>query len=979
MYIPLNLKTNYSLLESLITIDDLIDFAKNNNLNTLCLCDSSMHGVMEFYKKCISNDIKPVIGLEIELNNKKICIYAKNYNGYKNLIKLSTIMTDNDLDFNILNKYKFDILAIIPYNSKELYNDLKDIYEDLYLSFSNKKEMNQLLNVTKNIVFSNEILTLKKENIEYLKYLYMIKHGKTISDDIYIDYSNNYLHTKDIYDYTENIYLNNTFVICDKCNLTLEFHQDLLPIYDTKGEDTDIYLKNLFIKGLNRRLNNQVNDVYKTRLIYELDMIKKLGFSNYFLVVYDFILYAKKNNILVGPGRGSAAGSLVSYTLGITDIDPIKYNLLFERFLNPERKTMPDIDTDFPDIYRDDVINYVKDKYGSKKVCGIVTFGTMAAKLAIRDISRVLNVPSYQVDLLTKRIPTITKDKLKDFYEKDEYFRNMINNDEKLKLMFKIACLIEGFPRHTSSHAAGIVICNSDLDEVIPLTKNDDMYLTGFPYEYLEEIGLLKMDFLGLKNLTLIMNVIEDIRNNEKIDIDFNKIPLDDKLTLNLFKQGDTTGIFQFESVGMRNFLRNLKPDSFEDIFAAIALFRPGPAQNIDSFIRRKEGKEEITYLDSCLEEILSNTYGIIIYQEQIIQVACIYAGYTLGEADILRRAMSKKKFDILKQEEEKFIAKSLEKGHDKYKAKEIFDLILQFANYGFNRSHSVAYSIIAYKMAYLKTRFPKYFYASLLTSVIGVEAKTKEYINEIKGKNIKIIKPSINLSSNKYISVSDGILFPLSNIKNIGTVVSNEIIKIRDNKPFTDIYDFFKRVNNKVLKKNVIENLILSGCFTEFGYNYQTLILNLDNLINYSELCSELDSEFVLKPEIEIYDEFDKNYLIEKEKELFGCYIGNHPATSYKINNNAINLNEIRNYYDKNIVVIGIIDKIKKVTTKKGEDMAFVTLSDEFSVLDVTLFPKTFANCSDIRVNNIVKIYGRVERRYDTFQLVASKLEILN
>lgn len=979
MYIPLNIKSNYSLLDSLITIDELIDFAKTNKLNTLCLCDSSMFGVMEFYKKCIDNDIKPVIGLEIEIDNKFINIYAKNYNGYKNIIKLSSIMLDNPLTLIDLKKYCGDILTIIPYSSKELYSDIKEIYEDLYLSFSNKKEMNELLKITSNIVFSNEVLSLKKENNEYLKYLYMIKHSMTISDDIDIDYSNNYLHVKDIYDYTDNIYLNNTFVIGDKCNLTLEFHQDLLPIYDTKGEDTDIYLKNLCIKGLNKRLNNNVDEVYRERLIYELDMIKKLGFSNYFLVVYDFILYAKKNNILVGPGRGSAAGSLVSYTLGITDIDPIKYNLLFERFLNPERKTMPDIDTDFPDIYRDDVIEYVKNKYGEKKVCGIVTFGTMAAKLAIRDVSRVLNIPSYQVDLLTKRIPVVTNDTLKDFYEKDEYFRNMINNDDKLKLMFKIACLIEGFPRHTSSHAAGIVICKNNLDEVIPLIKNDDMYLTGYSYGYLEEIGLLKMDFLGLKNLTIIMNVLDEIRKHEKIDIDFNKIPLDDKLTLDLFKIADTTGIFQFESSGMRNFLRNLKPDSFEDIFAAIALFRPGPASNIDSFIRRKEGKEEITYLDSCLENILSNTYGIIVYQEQIIQVACTYAGYTLGEADILRRAMSKKKFDILKQEEERFVAKAMEKGHHSDKSKEIFALILQFANYGFNRSHSVAYSIIAYKMAYLKTRFPKYFYASLLTSVIGVEAKTKEYINEIKGKSIKIIKPSINISSNRYLPVNDGIIFPLSNIKNIGTIVSNEIIKIRGTKPFTDIYDFFKRVNNKILKKNVIENLILAGCFNEFGYNYQTLVLNLDNLINYSELCNELDSEFVLKPEIEIYDEFDKNYLMNKEKELFACYISSHPATSYKINNNAINLDNIRNYYDKNVMVIGIIDKIKKITTKRGEDMAFVTLSDEFSVLDVTLFPKTYISCSDIRVNNIVKIYGRVERRYDTFQLVANKLEILN
>jgi len=486
--------------------------------------------------------------------------------------------------------------------------------------------------------------------------------------------------------------------------------------------------------------NNQVPKEYQTRLAYELEIIEKMGFSNYFLVVYDFIKYAKKNKILVGPGRGSGAGSLVCYSIGITDLDPIKYDLLFERFLNPERISMPDIDTDFPDIYRDQVIEYVTNKYGSKKVSGIVTFGTLAAKQAIRDVSRVLNVPWYQVDQVSKRIPSFTKKKLMDFYQEDPEFKRLITSDEKLKQMLKIANIIEGFPRHTSSHAAGIVMCQKDLDEVVPLTKNDGIYLTGFTMEYLEELGLLKMDFLGLRTLTTIMRIINDIKEGEGKEIDFNTIPLDDKNVLEIFRKADTTGIFQFESDGMRSFLRRLEPSTFEDIFAAIALFRPGPAINIDSYIRRKNNQEEITYLDKSLEPILKSTKGIIIYQEQIMQIASSFAGYTLGEADILRRAMSKKKMDVLKSEEERFMERSIKRGHSEETSKKIFDLILNFANYGFNKAHSVSYALIVYQMAYLKVNYPIYYITNLLNMSIGATEKTKEYLILAKKYNYQIL-----------------------------------------------------------------------------------------------------------------------------------------------------------------------------------------------------------------------------------------------
>ena len=977
MYIPLYNKSNYSLLSSMLTIDDLVSFAVNHKISSMALSDDSMYGVMEFVKKCQKENIKPIIGLTITLEEFIIVLYCKNYKGYQNLIKLSTIQNERLVTVDDLKSFSSDVIAVLPFNYRNQYLVVKDIYSDLYLGYANKNEERELLLQTKDIVFFPLSLYLNKEDSDYLSYLYKIRDGKTVSDDVTYDILNHELEILNLLDYTDNIGLLNTIKISDICNLEFPKAELLLPIYDC--EDASRYLFELAKAGLNRRLNGEVHDSYRNRLSYELKIIDEMGFSNYFLVVYDFIKYAKQHDILVGPGRGSAAGSLVSYCLGITEIDPLKYDLLFERFLNPERKTMPDIDTDFPDDKRDEVIDYVVSKYGKKRVAGIVTFGTMGAKQVIRDVSRVLNIPTYKVDGLNKFIPAFTKEKLSDFYNNNPAFKARIDSDLLLSKMFKVALRLEGFPRHTSSHAAGIVMCQRDLDEVLPLTVSEGMYLTSYSMEYLEELGLLKMDFLGLKNLTIIHNILKDIENILGEKINFNQIPLDDKEALHIFEIANTSGIFQFESVGMRNFLRNLRPNQFEDIFAAIALFRPGPAINIDSYIRRKHGEEEITYLDPCLEPILKNTYGIIIYQEQIMQVASSFAGYSLGEADILRRAMSKKKVDLLKNEEEKFIHKSLERGHSYEVSKKIFDLILNFAGYGFNRSHSVAYSLIAYKMAYLKSHYKTIFFANLLSNVIGSEAKTHEYIMEARANKLEILKPSINFSGIRYIVKDNKIVYPISNIKSIGLVVANNIMKAREDGIFVSIYDAFSRLYIAGVGKKNLETLIYAGVFHEFSYNVATLIYNLDSLFNYAELTKDIDPSLVMQPDIEEQKEYEDSYLLDKEKSVFGFYLSSHPTLMYKKDNPyTISLNEISNHFSKSIDCLILVDKIKVINTKKGDKMAFITGSDETGTMDFTLFPKVYRMYEMIEKGDLLKIRGNVEKRLDQYQVIVQKIKYL-
>lgn len=976
MYIPLFNKSNYSLLSSLLKVDDLITYAKKSNISSIALTDTNMYATMEFINKCHKEDIKPIIGLHLLLEDFTIVLYAKNYSGYKSLIKLSTIQNERQVTVEDLSTYNQEVIATLPYESRSKYQELQTIYQELYQGYTTKSQATEALLITKNIVFFRESLYLTKNDEDILPYLYKIRDGKTLSDDVVYETVNHELIINNILDLSDSIGLINTEVIADKCNLEFPPAKLLLPIYDC--QDPAQYLFELCKAGLTKRLNGNISDHYKTRLTYELQVINEMGFSNYFLVVYDFIKFAKKNKILVGPGRGSAAGSLVAYSLGITDIDPLEYNLVFERFLNPERKTMPDIDTDFPDNRRGEVIDYVINKYGKRRVCGIVTFGTLSAKQVLRDVARVLNIPPYKIDGLCHFIPGVTKEKLKDFYNKNQAFKARIDSDTSLTNLYRIATKLEGFPRHTSSHAAGIVMSQVDLDEVIPLTTGDGMYLTGYTMEYLEDLGLLKMDFLGLKNLTIIDNILTDIKNQTGEVLEFSKIPLDDQETLTIFETADTSGIFQFESAGMRNFIRKLKPNTFEDIFAAIALFRPGAAVNIDSYIRRKHHEETITYLDKCLEPILKDTYGIFIYQEQIIQVASAFAGYTLGEADILRRAMSKKKLELLQAEEAKFIEKSLEKGHTHSEAKQIYDLILNFAGFGFNKSHSVAYSIIAYKMAYLKTHYKTIFFANLLTNVIGSETKTHEYIMEAKANKIDVEKPTINRSSNRYLVMKNKIIYPLSNIKTIGTVVSDTINRARSQGEFTDIYDCFSRLYIEGIGKKNFETLIMADVFKEFGYNRATLYHNLDSLFNYAELTKDIDPSLVMKPDIEEYPEYDNVYLLEKE--VFGFYLSSHPTTMYKKDNPyCIPLNTVENYFSKRIDTLVLVDKLKIISTKKGDKMAFITGSDETATMEYILFPKMYNEYIGIKPGDLIKVRGNVERRLDQLQIIVEKIKFLN
>lgn len=960
----LYVKSYYSLLSSLLSVDDIIDLNIRNGNNYAVICDNTMYGTMEFIKKCKQKGIKPVIGLELVIEDKVILCYAKDYTGYLNLVKLSTKANTSKVELTDINTYKESLIFVIPYSNREL---LELITTPLvYLGYKDEQEKNKALEITKRVVFLKECLYKEKKDANYLKYLYLIRDGKSIYDEV-------------SYDLLDKEFINDRtcLEIVRDCNVTFPKASLLLPIYDCPNNlDADTYLRELAIKGLTRRLKGNVLKNYSDRLIYELSIIKKMGFSNYFLVVYDFILYAKKNNILVGPGRGSAAGSLVAYSLGITEIDPLKYDLLFERFLNPERVSMPDIDTDLPDIYREDVINYVREKYGDKKVAGIVTFSTMSAKQVLRDVARVLKIPNYKIDRLNSFIPPISKERLDYYYQHDRLFKSEIDNDKDLKETYLIASRLEGFPRQIGTHAAGIVMCQKNLDEVLPLTKSDDMYLTSYSMNYLEELGLLKMDFLGIKNLTLIMNILKDIEENLHIKIPFYDIPLDDSKCYQLFTKAFTTGIFQFESSGMRKFLRELKPNNFEDIVAAIALFRPGPAANIDTYIKRKEGREKVTYLDNSLEPILKKTYGIMIYQEQVMQTVSYYAGYSLGEADILRRAISKKKKDVLIEEEERFLRKAKALGKDENISKELFAQILKFAGYGFNRSHAVAYSMVAYKMAYLKVHYPLYFYTNLLSNVIGVESKLNEYVREVRSVKIKIVKPDINLSTSMFRVVDGKILFPFSTIKGIGVSVCKTIVKARCEE-FTDIFMAIRSLVVAGITKKQLETLILADTFRNFNYNKKTLITNLDSLYNYGELVKDLDPSLVLIPDIEIVDEYDNYLLLEQEKELFGFYISNHPATSYKTNTNAISLENLDKYFDKLVTTIVLVENIKEITTKKGDKMAFVSCSDETGSVDYTFFPKIWNNIN-IKKGNLYKIVGRVEKRYNQIQIIVNGVEEL-
>ena len=966
-YTPLQVKTSYSILSSLNNIQKLVSTAKEYGFKNLAITDeNNMFGVMGFYLECKKNDIKPIIGIELTYDNTILLLYAKNIDGYHNLIKLATIKSDRELTIDDLIMYNDNLILVMPYSVFE--QKIFNLYDDKFIGYSTVSERDR---ISEKKVFINNIKYLYQGDFQYLDYVYMIKDGKVLGEYELNTHKNQYLLTYDeIISISSNEDIENTNYIANSCNLELGYTDDLLPIYD-KNIDSKKFLFDLSYKGLSRRLNGNVTQEYLDRLEKELSVIDEMGFNDYFLIVYDYVLYAKKNNILVGPGRGSAAGSLVSYTLGITDVDPIQYDLLFERFLNKERVTMPDIDIDFDANKRMDVIDYVINKYGEKKVAGIITFNTLGAKQVIRDVGRVLKINQRLIDSIAKMC---TKD-LKTSYLENQNLQKLINNSSDLKRLFEICLRLEGLPRHISVHAAGVVMSKYDIDKTIPLYKNQlGMYVTGYSKDYLEQLGLLKMDFLGLSNLTMLDDVINNIRNTEKLNVTFSNIPLEDKKTFELFKTGNTDGIFQFESPGMIKFLKKLKPTSFKDIYSAIALYRPGPMESIDDYIRRREGKVNIDYIHKDLEPILKETYGIIIYQEQIIQIACTIAGYTLGEADILRRAMSKKKEETLIKEKEKFVEKSKLRGYDIDTINKVYDVILRFANYGFNKSHAVAYALISYKIAFLKAHFYPYFMVSILTNSINNESKTNIYIAKLRQQNIKVLLPNINISENRYITKNNQIICPLSIIRNVGTNVTNMILKEREKGLFKDFIDFCKRMTSTSINKKVISSLILSGVFDTFGYNKKTLINNLDDILNYVDISSDAGMVEIEQPIIEEYFEYSKEELIKNEFDMFGFYLTAHPVSKYKTNPNISTL-LLEDYVNNYIELVLEVNSVKEILTKKNDVMAFVKASDEYKQIDLTLFPKIYKENNNIEVYNIIKIYGKVEKKFDNYQLIVSRI----
>lgn len=942
MYIPLKVTTDYTLLKSLIKVPNLISFLSEKNIDTCGICDENLYGVLEFYYACKKNNIKPIVGLDVKIDDLNVYLYAMNFDGYKNLLKIHTLKEKNELILDDLSVYKDSILCIVPFKSKELFDKLK-FFNNLYISYNNSLERLNALTITSNVLYINDLKALKKDDVLFFAYL-----DKLRKEEVGM-YEQNYYFAPDID-------LGKIDEVVSLLNLELKFNKKYIPKYKDDIDSSE-FLHNLCFKGLTKRLNGKVPDIYLKRLNYELKIINEMGFVDYFLIVYDYVLYAKRHDILVGPGRGSAAGSLVSYSIGITEIDPLKYNLLFERFLNPERVTMPDIDVDFDALKREEIIEYVRNRYGDKNVALGLTFTTLKSKLVLREIGKLLKINDTLLDNFIKCINgnICLKDNLTN-----ENIKKYLNNYNELKKLYNISMHLEGLKKNTSTHAAGVVISSTNLDEIIPIHYENNTLITGVTMDYLESIGLLKMDFLALKNLTTIKNILDEVGKDALKNIDLN-----DKAVLNLFCTGKTEGIFQFETSLMRNLIRKLKPSSFNDLVASLALGRPGALEEADEYIARKNGKKEITYIHKDLEPILKDTYGIILYQEQIIAILGKIGGYSLAEADIIRRAISKKKESVINAEKEKFINGAISKGYDRSVATLIYDLIVKFASYGFNKAHSVAYARISYDMAYLKVKYPEYFIIEMINNKDN--EKFAKLVLFLKNKGIKLEKPDVNLSHNKFYISGKELIMPLWQIKGIPENLSEKIIENRKD-GYTDFFDFVCK-NKKILNENILNTLINAEALRSFNLNERTLVENIAVALNFAEI----DDELIKRPVIIELDDYSDEVKRNNELESFGYFITNHPASKYQ---NVMKLEMLEKYLFKNIKCVVLVNRISNIKTKKNENMAFISASDETGTCDFTIFPKNMNLINDLKIGDLVEINGNVSKRFDKVSIIVNNIK---
>lgn len=1021
MSVHLHVRSCYTLLSSTLSVEHIVQLAKQYGYRAVTLCDEKvMHGAMAFYHACKKADIKPLFAMEVEAiwrdQPYRFILIAKNDQGYLSVLKLSTYLNtvQDTMTLEELKAYSSDVFLltagadtnleslIIKQESetlREFLNACREVTPSFVVSIArNDSGLWQIKNqYLKSICRELDIPTCALSRIyfgepddeESYQTLCAIKQGVSIQDKT-LNYSpKRYFRSpEEMAELYEEEDLKMTEAIADACQVEMNFEKAQLPQFHNKFQvSSEIYLTQLCQKGLAKRMQGKpIPKVYQDRLNYELHVIITMHYADYFLIVWDFIRFARSRDIYVGPGRGSAAGSLVSYCLGITHIDPIQYGLLFERFLNPERISMPDIDTDFPDNRRDEVIEYVREHYGYDHVAHIITFNTLAAKQVLRDVGKALQVPPREVDSLCRMVPNLPKVTLDYTYENVPRFKQMINTGEKYRRLYAISKRLEGLPRHASQHAAGIVFANADITDVCPLIHVDEnICATQFTMEYLEELGLIKMDFLGLRNLTIIDEIVSDINASRAKKLEIMKIPLDDARTFQVIQAVDTVGIFQLESEGMKNLIRKMKPRNFEDIVALLALFRPGPMENIPRYLEARAHPEKVDYMHPSLKPILQNTYGVMIYQEQIMQIAQVMAGFSLAKADNMRKAISKKHGDELKVLQQEFIDGAIKRGYLKNLAEHVYEMIMKFANYGFNRSHSVAYALLVYQLAYLKANAPLYFFSSLLNSVIGSETKTSEYLFEARRRGIQILPPSINYSTNRYMIEQRALRFPLTAIKGVGTSVCMQLLTERKEKGhYGDVFDFVARITTCRISRKLVETLIYAGALDDFKMNRTSLIASLDDAFRYGDLVKiedenqiMIDFDLVSKPAVHSLKE-NSFLCAEKEKEVLGFYLSSHPISQLRarIDPNLpglITLNQKRGW----VKFICHVEKTRQHRTKNGDLMLFATVNDETGKFDLVIMPNIYAANGAILVKGTyLMVEGTIDRENSCLVKRVSKIE---
>lgn len=1013
-FVHLHVHSEYSLLDGACRIRGLVRRAKEMGQTAVALTDHGvMYGCVDFYNECIENGIKPIIGCEVyvaprtrfdkstkaDMKPHHLILLCKDNEGYKNLSKLVTIgytegfYNKPRVDKELLRRYSDGLICLSACLSGELprvlldgrladavslVKEYKDIFgEDYYIELQNhgiseqERILPYLLRVARDtgtqLVATNDAHYVEKDDSYIQRVLTCIATNTTLNDksDMQFPTDEFYLKSEDemkALGFPQSAY-DNTVKIAEKCNVTFTFGHTILPYFKAEGyENNEIYFTEQVRKGLKKRYGDPVPEEVSDRAEYEMSVIKKMGFIDYFLIVADFIGYAKRNDIAVGPGRGSGAGSVCAYCLGITDIDPIRFNLLFERFLNPERVTMPDFDVDFCYIRRQEVIDYVVRKYGRDHVAQIITFGTMAARGAIRDAGRAMGLPYGKVDTVAKLIPMSMHSTIDGALKSEKELVKLASSDNEVSLLIETARKIEGMARNTSIHAAGIVITRDPVADYVPLYRNGEgEVMTQYTMTTIERLGLLKMDFLGLRYLTVIQDCCKLVQKNDP-DFDIEKIPENDSATYDMMSTGGTLGIFQFESAGMTSLLSRMKPCSIEDLTAALSLYRPGPMDSIPTYLENRRHPERIRYKHPLLKDILDVTYGCIVYQEQVMMICRVLAGYSFGRADIVRRAMAKKKPEVMEKERATFVEGAVKNNVDRQVAEEIFDDMMSFASYAFNKSHAAAYSLLAYRTAYLRCHYYKEYMVALLTSVIGWGGKTAEYIGDLAQHGLKLLPPHVNYSETGFSCEKDGIRFGMLAIRNVGANMIADIIEERNKRPFKSLFDFCDRMSDKNMNKRALESLIKCGALDGLGNNRREMMMSFELMLDalsqrrdiegQMDLFGDSDGANLTGYPIQPTDEYSAAQLLSLEKEMLGIYISGHPAEPYyKIARNCgyTNIGNILEHpKDKqNVKIVALLTSKRTHITKSNKTMCFAAIEDMSGEMECLVFPKLYEQYS--------------------------------